>query len=276
MNIKKMKWLSTIFTTLFIGIFEFARHHFLSSISMSWGNLLVAILAGALFYCYFHGVFSLLERIYKRLRTEQEERAVLQERDRIARELHDNISQALFFMNIKVLEIEKALGKQEPLAAVTELKEAICLTDADIRQKIFALQKTSADNINLKTFIQEYLTHYEAENHVQVNLEITGDSDSKLSNQTKKRIIGIFQELLVNIRKHAEAKKVQVCIREDEQGFSMVIEDDGKGFDVGTVKRKKTSFGYKNVTEDARDMGASFVVQSILNEGTRVTLSFDL
>lgn len=70
MNMKRMKWLSALFTTIFIGVFEFVRHHFLNFISMSWGNLLVAVVTGLLFYVYFHTVFTLVENLYKKLQKE--------------------------------------------------------------------------------------------------------------------------------------------------------------------------------------------------------------
>lgn len=275
MNMKRMKWIATIFTILFIGVFEFIRHHFLNFISMSWGNLLVAVTAGLLFYIYFHGLFSLLDKTYNKLRKEQEERAVLQERDRIARELHDNVSQALFFMNIKVMEIETALQQHKSLAAVRELKEAIRLTDGDIRQNIFELQKVAQQNINLVASIQEYLTHYEEQNGIKVSLHITGDSDSKLSYQAKKQIIRISQELLFNIRKHAQAESVHVSLMEDDHEFSMIIQDDGKGFDIEDLQTRQSSFGYKNVENDARGMGANLIVESVPDKGTRIILSLN-
>ncbi|MEN6386100.1 MAG: histidine kinase [Phycisphaerales bacterium] len=94
MNITRMKWISALLSTLVIGVFEFVRHHFLHVISMDWGNILVAILAGVLFVFYFHGIFAFMEKLYSNLQKEKEETAVLQERDRIARELHDSVSQA--------------------------------------------------------------------------------------------------------------------------------------------------------------------------------------
>jgi len=277
MNITKMKWLSAVFPALFIGVFEFVRHQFLHFMSMDWGNLMVAVLTGILFILYFHGIFAMLETLYQKLQKEKEETAVLQERDRIAREIHDSVSQALFFMNVKVLEIETALQqKREPLSAVQELHEAIKLTDADIRQHIFALQKVAEENINLITRIQEYLDHYQKQHDIKVNLHVKGNINSKLNNHIRSQMFRILQELLLNIRKHATARQVNVSLIEDGQQFSMAIDDNGKGFDTEKVLTNNSSFGLKNSRKDAHQIGAQFSLKSCLGKGTRVVISLNL
>lgn len=274
-KIKKMKWLSALFSAVFIGVFEFARHRFLDVISMSWGNVLVAGVTGILFVLYFHGIFSLLENVSSKLQREKEETAVLQERERIARQLHDSVAQSLFFMNIKALEIEKALHHQ-PLPAVKELQEAIKMTDADIRQHIFALQKVTPETINLVATIQEQLTAYEHHSNSKVHLCITGDIDTKLGNVLKKKLLHIFQELLQNIRKHAEAKQVNVSLGENGRQFTMTVQDNGKGFSIETAKTRPSSFGLKHLEEDIRTMGANLNLRSVPGEGTTVTILLDL
>lgn len=277
MNITSMKWVSALLSTVVIGVFEFVRHHFLHVISMDWGNLLVAVLAGVLFVFYFHGIFAFMEKLYNKLQKEKEETAVLQERDRIARELHDSVSQALFFMNIKVAEIETALQqRQETLKAVAELKEAIQLTDADIRKHIFALRQVTPKDINLTAAIEEYVKNYEKQDKLKIGLKIQGDINSKLTKRVKKRLLRISQELLVNIRKHAAANQVDVILFEDGRRFSMIIRDNGKGFCPECLSTKTTSFGYENMENDIRDMGAKLDVQSCPGKGTTVTIRLEL
>jgi len=276
MNITKMKWLSALIPALFIGIFEFVRHQFLHYISMDWGNLMVAALTGILFLFYFHGIFAMLENIYNKLQQEKEETAVLQERDRIAREIHDSVSQALFFMNVKVLEIEAALQEhREPFAAVQELHEAIKFTDADVRQHIFALQKVAEENINLITKIQEHLDDYQQHN-IKVNFVVKGNINSQLTNQMKSQMLRILQEILLNIRKHAAAKQINLSLIQDGQQFSMVIHDNGKGFDMKKVLTNKYSFGLKNLKSDVLIIGATLNLQSSPGKGTTVIVSLKL
>jgi len=277
MDLKKMKWISALFSALLIGAFEFIRHQFLDVVSMDWGNLLVAGLTGILFVVYFHGIFAVLENIQNKLQQEKEEASVLQERDRIARGLHDSLAQSLFFMNIKIMEIEAAVEQQhDPLAQIRELKEAIKITDSDIRRHIFMLQKVNMETIDLAAAIRENLDNYAEQSGTMVDLAIEGDINNQLSNQEKNQLLRIFQEALVNIRKHAEAEQVNVYLTEDGQQFSMIIHDNGKGFNIHDLKTKKSSFGLRTLEDDARLMKAKFSLKSFSGKGTTVTVNLNL
>jgi signal transduction histidine kinase len=278
MNMKKLKWLSTLLTILCVGVFEFVRHEFLHIISMDWGNLLVALFAGMLFFLYFHGIFAVVERLYNKLQKEKEERAVLQERDRIARELHDNVAQALFFMNIKVTEIESRLRQRgESFQAVADIKDALKLTDTEIRHHIFSLQKTPLpESIDLTTSVQETMSQFQQSTAIAANLVITGDCNNKLTTQVKQQLLRILQELLVNIRKHAAAKAVDVQMTVDDNRFSLIIRDDGKGFQLNTIHLKPSSFGFKNLEGDVRAIGAAWKLTSVPDGGTTVSISLNL
>jgi signal transduction histidine kinase len=112
MSLLKAKWVLTILTGLFILLFEFLRHKFMRDIYMNWGNLLVAVFSSLLFLAYFTVIFRLIEKLTTRLNEEVAHSMLHEERERIAHSLHDNIAQTIFFMNIKLLEIEKSLDKK--------------------------------------------------------------------------------------------------------------------------------------------------------------------
>lgn len=276
MNITRMKWIAALVPAICIGIFEFARHEFLHVVSMEWGNVLVAVLTGVLFILFSHGFFAVMENLYGKLQQEKQETAVLQERYRIARDLHDSITQALFFMNVKIIEIEAAWKNQrEPLAAIKELQKAIKLTDTEVRQHIFALQTvTTEEDINLAAAIHDHLRQYEAQTGTKTNLAIDCDNAMiKCSPYERKQLFHIFQELLFNIRKHAAATQVKVSLTESGEFFSMIIADNGKGFAAGSIQQNKTSFGYKILEQDIQSIGAELSITSMPNEGTTVTVT---
>lgn len=276
-HLSRIKWISAFLSALFIGIFEFVRHQFLHVISMDWGNLLVAALAGLLFLIYFHGIFSILENLYGKLQKEKEETAVLQERYRIARELHDSVAQALFFMNIKIKAIEKAVKEDEkPVAAIAELKEAVLLTDADIRKHIFVLQRFSPNNINLTAAVRQYLEEYAKESAGKVRLNLAGDFDTRLSYQVKNQLLYIFQELIRNIKKHAQANCVTVELKLAGRQFSLTVADDGQGFGLEKWVNNETSFGLKMVRHDAAVIGGRLDIQSQMGRGTWIRLNLDV
>ncbi|MBP2664894.1 MAG: narX [Firmicutes bacterium] len=276
MDIRKMKWMSALIAAIFIGAFEFIRHQFVHVISMEWGNVLVAVVTGVLVFIYFHGISAMIENLYGKLQKEKEETAVLQERYRIARELHDSVAQALFFMNIKMVEIETALRqKQEPWAAIGEVKEAIKLTDTDIRQHIFVLQKVPQEKINLPEVIRQYIADYQEDSGIKVDLSVADNVGNSLSLQVKKRLFRILQELLQNIRKHAGAKHVYVCLKSSEGQLFMSVRDNGKGLSVDGIKKQDLSFGLKILEDDVRGIGGQLKLESSPGQGTTATISLD-
>lgn len=278
MNIARMKWIAAIVPAICIGIFEFARHEFLHVISMDWGNVLVAGLTSVLFILFSHGIFAFMENLYDKLQTEKRESAVLQERYRIARDLHDSITQALFFMNVKIIEIETAWQNQrEPLTAIRELRGAIKLTDTEVRQHIFALQTVAPDiDINLLDSIREYLCQYEKQTGTKINLAANNDATSRLSQYERKQLFHIFQELMFNIRKHAAATQVDIALSQREDTFFMVIADNGKGFAAEKLQSKTSSFGFKILEQDVQSIGAKFNLNTCPGTGTTVTISIKI
>lgn len=273
MNSTKIKWFSSLLAAIIIGVIEFVRHQFLHVVSMDWGNLIVAAATGVLVLFYFHGIFALLENLYGKLQREREETAVLQERYRIARELHDSVAQTLFFLNVKINEVEKNVKEQGVyLEAVGEIKEAIKMTDTDIRKYIFILQNNARELVLLDR-IHGYLVKYEEKNHIKVNLEIVGDIENALDQQQKNHLFRIFQELLANVQKHAQVEEVNVKLEAASEMFSMVVLDYGTGFVPEDINFKYLSFGLKNIEEDVRAIGAKLEVSSTPGEGTTVTVS---
>lgn len=273
MDSKTIKWFSSLLAAIIIGILEFVRHQFLHVISMDWGNLIVAAATGVLVLCYFHGIFALLENLYGKLQKEKEETAVLQERYRIARDLHDNVAQTLFFLNVKINEVEKKAKEQNIyLEAVGEIKEAIKMTDEDLRKYIFILQNDVRE-IALVEAIQGYLIKLEEKQHIKVKLEILGDVEHDLPQNVKKRLFQIFQELVANVQKHSGTEDVFIKLEAVGKNFTMMICDHGIGFMINELNSRRLSFGLKNIEEDAKAIGAKLKVTSAPGVGTTTIVS---
>ncbi|TWH47615.1 sensor histidine kinase [Sporomusa sp. KB1] len=277
MDIRKMKWISALIAAIFIGAFEFIRHQFLHVISMEWGNVLVAVVTGVLVFLYFHGISAMIENLYGKLQKEKEETAVLQERYRIAREIHDSVAQALFFMNIKMVEIETALRqRQEPWVAIGEVKEAIRMTDTDIRQHIFVLQKVPQEKINLPEVVRQYIADFQKDSGIKVDLSVAENVGDSLSLQVKNKLFRILQELLQNIRKHAGARHVNVSLQREDCQLFMIVGDDGQGLPIDIIKKQGLSFGLKLLEDDVRDIGGRLKLESSPGQGTTATIRLDV
>ncbi len=269
-----MKWIAAVVPAICIGLFEFARHELLHIISMSWGNVLVAALTGLLFILFSHGIFALMENLYGKLQREKQATAVLQERYRIARNLHDSIAQSLFYMNVKIMEIECACKNgRPPWPAINELREAIHFSDTELRQHIFALQTVTADaQIDLPDAINKHLRQFEIQNGVNVKLTVACGRGIPLTSYECNQLLHVFQELLFNIRKHAAATRVEVSLAEAGGDLVMTIADNGKGFMAAEQLRRKNAFGYKLLEQDVRSIGASLSIDSRPGAGTTVTV----
>lgn len=276
MDIRKMKWVSALLAAVCIGAFEFIRHRFLYVIPMDLGNVLVAVLTGVLVFLYLHGTFALLENLYGKLQKKKEETAVLQERYRIARKLHDSVAQALFFMNIKINEMEKALRQQRvPWPEIEEMKEAIRLTDTEIRQHIFVLQKDHQEDevINLPEVIRDYLAGYQQDNGIKVDLSVSDRVNDSLAPHVKNKLFCILQEVLQNIRKHAAAQHVGVELQQSDGQIFMIVQDNGRGIPAGSIKKNNLSFGMKMLKNDVQSIGGRLKLESSPGQGTTVTVS---
>lgn len=277
MNIKKIKWIAILVPALFVGLFEMLRHELLGEVPTAWGNLMVAGVAALTGFIYYHGIFTFIQNLNKKLQEEREEKATLNERDRIARELHDSVSQALFFMNIKAKEIEDSLNQQrQPFEEVRDLRKAIKITDADVRQHIFNLQIASQTDVDFVTVIESYINHFQEQSGIQMEFNVEGDFNERIDNRIKNQLIRIFQEILWNIRKHAEAARVRVQLTEENNQLLMVIQDSGKGFNVKELKEKESSFGLKIIEERVQAIGAELNIRSDLGKGTTVSIRLAL
>ncbi|MDR1921225.1 MAG: histidine kinase [Candidatus Adiutrix sp.] len=257
----KTKWALTALTGIFVLIFEFIRHEFMHDINMDWGNLLVALFSSILFLLYFTFIFRLMQNLYISLNEKKSHLAILSERDRIARGLHDNIAQSLFFMNIKIQEAEKFLKERDiTLSSIDELKEAVQHIDRDIRSNIFLLKGLNTfDMQSLRHTIENTARLIYLEDKMQVEASVDERLNQVLPAAAKQKIISILRELFLNIKKHAQAENVWVNLAHNRGRVVLRIEDNGRGFAPGSFN-KRGSFGLQNIAHDVEALGGSLVL----------------
>jgi two-component system nitrate/nitrite sensor histidine kinase NarX/two-component system nitrate/nitrite sensor histidine kinase NarQ len=185
------------------------------------------------------------------------------ERERIARSLHDNIAQTIFFMNIKALEIEKSLDKKsESFSKLQELKEAILTIDSEIRDKIFLLKddyQHNEDDLDLQKAVDNIAHILTDDTNIDVMTNIDPLIVKILSITAKQKILGILQELFTNIKKHAQAKKVQLQLAVIEERIVLRVEDNGSGFSLACLDKQGT-FGLRNIMNEIKMSGGSMIL----------------
>ncbi|MDR9748586.1 sensor histidine kinase [Paenibacillus taichungensis] len=252
MTYKQMKWLILTIPTLTIGIWEYVRHEFLLPyISMDLGNWLAPVLVLVVTLLLLTQLFTMIEHNHEELNRAKAVKAVLEEREKIARELHDGIAQTLFFLNAQVSRMERM--KQAEGLPIDKLKASVHHANDYVRQAIANLRY--AADVDRKPWLQgvESLIDellLETDLQIDTKWEIP---ESLLSTKDKVELLAIVREALLNIHKHADATFVHIQALTTKNGWICQIKDNGKGFELETAIRG-SSYGLKMMRDRVNNM----------------------
>lgn len=207
--------------------------------------------------------------------------AVLEERERIARELHDGLAQVLGYINTQTLAIRKlvAAGRtQDAQEQLYAMEEAAREVYADIREAILGLRVLTVPGAGLVDGLRTYAQRYSEMAGVPINIESNGDAASlRLPRSTEIQLMRIIQEALSNVRKHAHAEDVTIRFATANETLAIEVADDGAGFDKDSLAPTGwPRFGLQTMRERAEAIGGKFVVDSAPRKGTRVTVEVPL
>jgi signal transduction histidine kinase len=199
-----------------------------------------------------------------------------EERQRIARELHDGVGPALASLNIRLRTVRKLLERDHHPAA-EEIEELADLTQAsiqDIRRLIHDLRPAALDELGLAPALWEYVGRYQEEHGVEVALALP-EGGERLPTPVETALFRIAQEALNNVAKHAQARRVEVTMTRDRGGVTLHIADDGRGFDPA-APRSGTHLGLWSMRERVEQLGGRFEVESAPGAGTTVRVIIPL
>lgn len=268
MTYKQIKWLILIIPTLTIGIWEYVRHEFLLPyISMELGNWLAPILVLLVTLLFLTQLFAMIEHNQEELNRAKAIQAVLEEREKIARELHDGIAQSLFFVSAQVSRLE-GMEQAEGLP-IGKLRESVHRTNDYVRQAIANLRHAADMNSNpwlqgMESLIDEL--RRETDLQFETKWEIPEDL---LSSKEKVELLAIVREAILNIYKHAYATRVLVQALATDTGWLCRITDDGKGFEPETANGDN-HYGLKMMRDRADHMSWRLLIE---REGGETTVS---
>lgn len=199
--------------------------------------------------------------------------AVLEERERIAMDLHDGIIQSIYAVGL-TLEYVGLLFDEQPQDARKRLQDAIGgLNDVirDIRNYILDLRPQRFQNKNLSAGLTDLVRAFKANTFINVEVQTNERADTDLTADQSAGLFHIAQEALANIAKHARARNVVINLRCDGSQVVLSLMDDGRGFDMLGVKQY-SGHGLQNMQERARAMGADFEVTSAIEQGTHIVV----
>jgi signal transduction histidine kinase len=207
-------------------------------------------------------------RLYERSR----ELSMLEERNRLALELHDVVSQKLFSL-ILTVEAAQTIADRDPdkarsqLARVKELaREAL----DELRSLILGLRPPELERDGLVGALRKEIAMLEHVHGVRVELSVDGDFDG--SGERRQLVLRIAHEALHNALRHASPTHVSVSLSEDDGAFAIAVTDDGTGFEPGRPELRARHLGLTSMEERARDLGGELSIRSRPGAGTTVRL----
>ena len=202
--------------------------------------------------------------------------AVLQERDRLAREMHDSLAQVLGLVSLKARVIQGLLDAHDLPRAKSEIADVESVAEAayaDAREAIVGLRGAPKAGRRLAPSLEEYLRQFSRQSGLRADLEIVADAPTSFGPSAESQLIRVVQEALTNVRKHAGASRVVVRF-DAEPGYArIVVEDDGKGF-VPTQRAAGMAGGYglQTMAERVEGLGGTLTIDSEPGRGTRVVV----
>ncbi len=202
-----------------------------------------------------------------------EDLAAVQERNRIAREIHDSLGHALTNLNIQLQTVGK-LWQHDQDTARTFLEQAQKLGKVamqEVRQSVHSLRADAEEETSLERAIVQLLEDFRSGTGVPISHSI--QIEKVLPPQTVKTIYRIVQESLTNICKYASASEVKLNLRVGEEEVYLTIEDNGIGFDP---EQQKSGFGLRGMKERVAALCGELEIDTAPNRGCRITVTIPL
>jgi signal transduction histidine kinase len=197
------------------------------------------------------------------------EMAVLEERERLARELHDSVTQSLYAVSLHAEAAGRALtdGDAEPVASnLADIRETAQEALAEMRLLLFELRPPPLQEQGLAAALQTRLRAVEARAGLATAFE--GDDADRLRPETEQELYRVAQEALNNVLKHAHARRATVRLDVCADRAALEVVDDGVGFEPAL--RDVDGYGLPGMRERAERLGGTLRVESAPGAGTRV------
>jgi signal transduction histidine kinase len=202
------------------------------------------------------------------------ELATMQERTRLARDLHDAVTQTLFTSTMMADSAVRQWDKN-PERAFGLVKQVHQLTTgalAEMRVLLLELRPNTLVNVSLDQLLQQYVLSLQARG--QIKVELMMDPVPMLPPDAKIAFYRIVQEALNNITKHAGATRVEITIENLQDRLILTVEDNGCGFDMTHIA--PTSLGLSGMRERTEEIGAVLSVESKVGTGTTIQVTWPI
>ncbi len=213
----------------------------------------------------------LLERII----TTQED-----ERQRIARELHDSLGQFLTALNLRLSALQGITANEGTVkAGITDLRQVAQRIDSELDRLTMELRPPALDDLGLEQALRGYVKEWGATSGIPVDVLVHGLIEPRLPSTVETTVYRIVQEALTNILKHAHATQVSIILEQRQELLRVIVEDDGQGFDMEEVSGNRSGgrqVGLLGMAERANLAGGTLTIESEPGSGTTIYLHIPL
>lgn len=200
----------------------------------------------------------------------RQDMAVSEERNRLARDLHDSAKQQALAASFQ-LGTALTLYEREPQVARKHLVEADALIDSvknELTNLVHELRPQTVDGQDFAEMLKEYAAEWSQRSGIEMNISITGDDE--LSLEIREALFRIVQEALANTARHSSAQHANISLEYEGDMVKMTIRDDGCGFDKNV---QRGGLGLYSMRERAEVLGGSFSVESSPDQGTKIVVT---
>jgi signal transduction histidine kinase len=198
--------------------------------------------------------------------------AVIKERNRLARDLHDSVMQALYGVTLYAEAAARQLDSGQAMTAGEHLREIRDTAQESLREMrllIFELRPPVLRQDGLVAALRARLEAVESRVGLETELHVSGYD--RLGPETEEGLYRVAQEALNNALRHAQARSVRICLAQDDGLVTLEIADDGRGFDLAGA-RARGGLGLRGMEERAVRLGGRLIVRTGPEEGTTVRM----
>lgn len=276
-----LRWVATIAPAVAVFVYETFRHQVFEHngvLEGPYGNVLAGLVALTLSFLFASFIFTVVDHIQRdaieRTRRAAALSSMIEERERLSRELHDGLAQVISYVLVRLDTIRNLVESAKDQAAIAELESlrlAVDEVNSDVRESIAGLRSRVVER-GLQDALADYLEEFEERYGIAAELRAK-ELRSEIAPEVALQLFRIAQEALTNVRKHAAATEVRVGLDEDPSRVLLVIADNGRGFEDGQPQPNLRSFGLAGMRERAQSVGGTCDVARGHQIGTTVTIS---
>jgi signal transduction histidine kinase len=217
------------------------------------------------------------EQAHRRAMAEAEFTAILSERNRLAREIHDTLAQGLTATSVQLQLVKIRLGgASESASHHIELAEQMVRASLEeARNSIWNMRPQVLETGDLVNALKNILKQLSEGIALETHFEVSG-RERRLPASIENNVLRLGQEAITNAVKHAQAKQIRLKLEFGEKHFSITVGDDGQGFDPTNPPPSDGGFGLVGMQERAKELKGKLKVRSAPNQGTEISLSIPL